>query len=189
MTLYDFIQLSEEQQKELLPALKVLKPLSNYTCKRWFKKRTHGVKDSITELTFGDVNTIKREVMRGTTEGLMNAFELVYKCTKKDMMKMSVVLFYRCMKFITNEVDRVMRLEHHHWKVEPTEYDGRLQDAGVKELEMFGDLPMIDSLAGGNILRYNDIERLNYLEVHYILWYRATQANIQNRFQKLMANK
>ena len=178
MTLYDFIQLSEEQQKELLPALKVLKPLPNYTRRHWFKKHIHGVK-----------NTIKREVMRGTTEGLMNAFELVYKCTKKDMMKLSVVRFYRCMRFIINEVDSVMRLEQHHWKVEPTEYDGRLQEAGVKELEMFGDLPMIDSLAGGDILRYNDIEGLNYLDAHYILWYRATQANIQNRFQKLMANK
>lgn len=189
MTLYDFIQLSEEQQKELLPALKVLKPLSNYTRRHWFKKHIHGVKNSIIELTFGDVNTIKREVMRGTTEGLMNAFELVYKCTKKDMMKMNVVRFYRCMRFIINEVDSVMRLEQHHWKVEPTEYNGRLQEAGVKELEMFGDLPMIDSLAGGDILRYNDIEGLNYLEVHYILWYRAIQTNIQNRFQKLMANK
>jgi hypothetical protein len=189
MTLYDFIQLSEEQQKELLPALKVLKPLSNYTRRHWFKKHIHGVKNSIIELTFGDVNTIKREVMRGTTEGLMNAFELVYKCTKKDMMKMNVVRFYRCMRFITNEVDRVVKLEQHHWKVAPTEYDGRLQEAGVKELEMFGDLPMIDNLAGGDILRYNDIEELNYLEVHYILWYRAKQTNIQNRFQKLMANK
>ncbi|WP_454948113.1 hypothetical protein [Capnocytophaga leadbetteri] len=189
MRVYEFLQLSEEMQRGILPVLKVLKPLPNYICRHWFKKHTHGVKESITELTFGDVNTIKREVMRGTTEGLMNAFELVYKCTKKDMMKMNVVRFYRCMKFITNEVDRVMKLEHHHWKVEPTEYDGRLQDAGVKELEMFGDLPMIDSLAGGDILRYNDIEGLNYLEVHYVLWYRAIQTNIQNRFQKLMANK
>jgi len=70
MTLYDFIQLPEEKQKELLPALKVLKPLSNYTRRHWFKKRTHGVKDSITELTFGEVNSIKRLVMRETTEKL-----------------------------------------------------------------------------------------------------------------------
>ena len=90
MRLYDFLQLSEEQQKELLPALKVLKPLPNYTCRRWFKKRTHGVKDSITELTFGEVNSIKRLVMRETTEDLLKAFEIVYKCKARDIIRMEV---------------------------------------------------------------------------------------------------
>lgn len=189
MRVYEFLQLSEEMQRGILPVLKVLKPLPNYICRRWFKKHIHGVKESITELTFGEVNSIKRLVMRETTEDLLRAFEIMYKCKTRDIMRMEVTQFYRCMIFITNEVDKVMRLEQHHWKVAPTEYDGRLQEAGVKELEMFGDLPMIDSLAGGDILRYNDIEGLNYLDAHYILWYRATQANIQNRFQKLMANK
>jgi len=59
-------------------------------------------------------------------------------------------------------------MEQQHWNTEPTDHDAKLQQAGVKELEQFGDLPMIDSLAGGDILRYNDIEKLNYLEVHYI---------------------
>ena len=189
MTLYDFIQLPEEKQREILPALKVLKPLSNYTRRYWFKKRTHGVKDSITELTFGEVNSIKRLVMRETTEDLLRAFEIVYKCKARDVIRMEVIQFYRCMIFITNEVDKIINMERQHWNTEPTDHDAKLQQAGVKELEQFGDLPMIDSLAGGDILRYNDIEKLNYLEVHYILWYRATQANIQNRFQKLMINK
>lgn len=189
MTLYDFIQLPEEKQKELLPALKVLKPLSNYTRRHRFKKHTHGVKESITELTFGEVNSIKRLVMRETTEDLLRAFEIVYKCKARDIIRMEVTQFYRCMIFITNEVDKVIKMEQQHWNAEPTDHDAKLQQAGVKELEQFGDLPMIDSLAGGDILRYNDIEKLNYLEVHYILWYRAIQTNIQNRFQKLMINK
>lgn len=189
MRLYDFLQLSEEQQKELLPALKVLKPLPNYTRRRWFKKRTHGVKDSITELTFGEVNSIKRLVMRETTEDLLKAFEIVYKCKARDIIRMEVTQFYRCMILITNEVDKIIKMEQQHWNTEPTDYDIKLQQAGVKELEQFGDLPIIDSLADGDILRYNDIEKLNYLEVHYILWYRAIQTNIQNRFHKLIINK
>lgn len=189
MTLYDFIQLPEEKQKELLPALKVLKPLSNYTCKRWFKKRTHGVKESITELTFGEVNSVKRYVIKGTMEDLIEAFKIVYKCKARDIIQMEVTQFYRCMIFITTEVDKVIKMEQQHWNTEPTDHDAKLQQAGGKELEQFGDLPIIDSLAGGDILRYNDIEKLNYLEVHYILWYRAIQTNIQNRFQKLMVNK
>lgn len=189
MTLYDFIQLPEEKQKELLPALKVLKPLSNYTRRHWFKKRTHGVKESITELTFGEVNSIKRLVMRETTEYLLRAFEIVYKCKARDVIRMEVIQFYRCMIFITTEVDKIIKMEQQHWNTEPTDHDAKLQQAGVKDLEQFGDLPMIDSLAGGDILRYNDIEKLNYLEVHYILWYRAVQTNIQNRFQKLTINK
>lgn len=189
MRLYDFLQLPEEKQKELLPALKVLKPLSNYTRRPWFKKRTHGVKDSITELTFGEVNIVKRYVIKGTMEDLIEAFKIVYKCKARDIIRMEVIQFYRCMIFITNEVDKIINMERQHWDTEPTDHDAKLQQAGVKELERFGDLPMIDSLAGGDILRYNDIEKLNYLEVHYILWYRAIQTNIQNRFQKLMINK
>ncbi|WP_454988668.1 hypothetical protein [Capnocytophaga sputigena] len=189
MTLYDFIQLPEEKQKELLPALKVLKPLPNYTRKRWLKKRTYGVKDSITELTFGEVNSVKRYVIKGTMDDLIEAFKIVYKCKARDIIRMDVIQFYRCMIFITTEVDKVIKMEQQHWNTEPTDYDIKLQQAGVKDLEQFGDLPMIDSLAGGDILRYNDIEKLNYLEVHYILWYRAIQTNIQNRFQKLMINK
>lgn len=189
MRVYEFLQLSEEMQRGILPVLKVLKPLPNYISRRWFKKHIHGVKESITELTFGEVNSIKRLMMRETIEDLLRAFEIMYKCKTRDIMRMEVTQFYRCMRFITNEVNRVMRLEQHHWKVATTEYDGRLQEAGVKELEMFGDLPMIDSLAGGDILRYNDIEGVNYLDAHYVLWYRAIQTNIQNRFQKLMVNK
>ena len=189
MRVYEFLQLSEEMQRGILPVLKVLKPLSNYTRRRWFKKRTHGVKESITELTFGEVNSIKRLVMRETTEELLRAFEIVYKCKARDIVRMNVTKFYRCMIFITSEVDKIIKLEQLHWNTEPTDHDIKLQQAGVKDLEQFGDLPMIDSLAGGDILRYNDIEKLNYLEVHYILWYRAIQTNIQNRFQKLMINK
>ena len=186
MTLYEFLQLSEKKQKELLPALKILKPIPNYTRRRWFKKHTHGVKESITELTFSEVNSSKRQAMSLESVDKLDVVRMVYK---EEPLRMNVFRFYGCLRFLTLEAERVMRMEQEHWNTEPTEHDIKLQQAGVKELEQFGDLPMIDSLAGGDILRYNDIEKLNYLEVHYILWYRATQANIQNRFQKLMANK
>lgn len=186
MTLYEFLQLSEEKQKELLPALKILKPIPNYTRRRWFKKRTHGVKESITELTFGEVNSIKRQTMSLDSIDKLDVVRMVYK---EEPLRMNVFRFYGCLRFLTLEAERVMKMEQEHWNTEPTEHDIKLQQAGVKELEQFGDLPMIDSLAGGDILRYNDIEKLNYLEVHYILWYRATQANIQNRFQKIIMNK
>nr|WP_314558452.1 hypothetical protein [uncultured Capnocytophaga sp.] len=186
MTLYDFFKLKEEQQKDLLPALKVLKPIPNYTRRHWFKKRTHGVRESITELTFGEVNSIKRQVMSLDAADKVAVVRMVFK---DEPLLMDVFRFYGCLRFLTLEAERVMQMERAHWNTEPTENDAKWDMAGGKELEKFGDLPMIDSLAGGEVLKYNDIEGLNYLEAHYILWYRATQQNIQQRFQKLMTNK
>lgn len=186
MTLYDFFKLKEEQQKELLPTLKILKPIPNYNRKHWFKRRTHGVKESITELTFGEVNDIKRRVASLNGADKLEVVRMVYK---DEPLLMDVFRFYGCLRFLTLEAERVMQMEGAHWNTEPTEQDAKWEQAGIKELEMFGDLPLIDNLAGGDVLKYNDIEGLNYLEVHYILWYRAMQQNIQQRFQKLMTNK
>lgn len=185
MTLRQFANLNEERQAELLPILKVVKPLANYK-RGWIRRRRHGVERSLMELSFARLNRVRKLVESGDIKNVLEAVRLVYNDNPAGM---NVVRFYRCVVFITKELKRIAEMEAAHWAVEPTEYDGTLQAAGVDALQQFGTLPMIDSLAGGDPLKYDAIEALPYQDVHVVLWYRAMQANVQNRFHKLMKNR
>lgn len=181
MTLLDFIRGDVDMQRGYLPLLKALQPLPTYVRWHWNGRRRHGV-DSITKLSFGDVNTIKRCLMSGEVVELIRAVELVYRdCA----LRMPVVRFYRCLRFLTLEVERIIKIENRHYHVEDVGQAHRLRAAGVEGLDVFGDLPVIDALAGGDMLRYASIEDLPYIDVHYVLWYRAMQQNIQNRYYKM----
>lgn len=185
MKLLQFLRLPQEQQLQMLPALKVVKPLANFR-KGFFKKKTFGVQKSLTELTFGQVNVIKNLLQEGTTQSLMKAFQIVFPT---NPLKMDVVRFYRCLQFIKQDTEKILQMEQKHWMPEPSTHDSTLQQAGINELQKFKDLPLIDNLAQGDFFKYEAIENQNYMKMHIIIWYRTTQQNINQRIQNIIYPK
>ena len=102
---------------------------------------------------------------------------------------MNVYRFYACIKHLTNEVQRVLEQEQRALQGEPSPYEAQLQQAGADQLLPFKDLAIIDTLAQGDILRYEQVEALPYEVVFYTLYYRTVRQNIDNRFQQIMTKR
>lgn len=176
--LKDFFKLPENHQRATITLLQVAKGKPNFK----HNNKKHGVTNSITELTFGEVIRLKSLITGGNIENVIEAVRLVYK---SNPLEMPVVRFYQCANFIIKDVKNIIEVEQERYKTLPTPHDDKLQQAGAEELAIFGDLPVIDSLAGGDILKYKQIEKLPYMTVHFTLWHRAVKENINIRFQEL----
>ncbi|MGV4404943.1 hypothetical protein ACQ1PF_07925 [Ornithobacterium rhinotracheale] len=173
-------KLSDEEIKEYSTILSLVKACPNF--KYWFKVR--GVKKSITELTFGQVTELKDCVQNGM-DGIVRAFEIVYGLKPKQVWNLRAIRFYACLNFITKEVEKVIKVENQRYKVEESKDKGMHEQAGIRELEKFSDFAVVDTLANGDILKYDEVEKQPYLVVHFKLWYNATQENIRIRLEEI----
>jgi hypothetical protein len=186
MTLLQYLLMPAERQRETTLLLEVVKPLPFFYRGFWRWKKKHGV-ERLTELKWGEVRAVIDLLGSGELSQVIEAFRLVYKI--KNPARMNVYRFYACIKHLTNEVQRVLEQEQKALQGEPSPYETQLQQAGVEQLQPFKDLAIIDTLAQGDILRYEQVEALPYEVVFYTLYYRTVRQNIDNRFQQIMTKK
>ena len=64
-----------------------------------------------------------------------------------------------------------------------------MSSAGAEQLQPFNDLATIDTMAQGDVLRYEQIEALPYNVVFYSLYYKTIKQNIENRFQQIITKR
>jgi len=64
-----------------------------------------------------------------------------------------------------------------------------LVKAGVSELDQFGELNVIDNLAGGDILKWKKVEKLPYYMVFDKLHKNAVETKIQRNYNKILISK
>ena len=186
MTLLQYLLMPAKRQREATLLLEVVKPLPFFYRGFWRWKKKHGV-ERLTELKWGEVRAVIDLLSSGELTQVVEAFRLVYKI--KHPARMDVYRFYACIKHLTNEVQRVLEQEQKALQGEPSPYETQLQQAGVEQLQPFKDLAIIDTLAQGDILRYEQVEALPYEVVFYTLYYRTVRQNIDNRFQQIMTKK
>lgn len=186
MTLRQYLLMPAERQRETTLLLEVVKPLPFFYRGFWRWKKKHGV-ERLTELKWGEVRVVIDLLSSGELTQVVEAFRLVYKI--KHPARMNVYRFYACIKHLTNEVQRVLEQEQRALQGDPSPYEAQLQQAGVEQLQPFRDLAIIDTLAQGDILRYEQVEALPYEVVFYTLYYRTVRQNIDNRFQQIMTKK
>lgn len=182
-SLKEFLKLPSHKVANYLPLLEVVNPSPNFIKKR----KKYGVEKSLTELTFGEVNSIKSLLSSGDIQDVIEAIKMVYKI--KNVYKLNIFQFYGCFNFLIAEIKKINQVEAERYAIEPTKYDVYLEMAGAKELNKFAELSVLDTLANGNILLFQEIEKQPYTMVHYLLWYRATKENINIRFQELIEKK
>lgn len=186
MTLLQYLLLPMDRQREVSLILEVMKPLPFFYRGLWWWKKRHGV-ERLTELTWGEVRAVIDLLGSGELPQVIEAFRLVYKI--KHPARMNVYHFYACIKHLTNEVQRVLEMEQRALQGEANPYEAQLQQAGADQLLPFKDLAIIDTLAQGDILRYEQVEALPYEVVFYSLYYKTIRQNIDNRFQQIMTKK
>ena len=83
-------------------------------------------------------------------------------------------------------MNRVLAQEREELRGEDFVNQGIMEQAGASSLERFSELGVIDFLAGGDILKYEQIESLPYNTVYYTLLYKTMKKNVEARILKIM---
>lgn len=119
-------------------------------------------------LAKGDINgTVKR------------AFEEIrIKYSRKSAPISKTLPFVLWLK---DELERVYELEKEYLTTPP---DPKLLNAGIKDLDELGELNVIDSLAGGDVLKWDEIMKLPYHKVFDKQRKSVIESNINKRLAK-----
>lgn len=97
--------------------------------------------------------------------------------------------FNKCLSFVFWIIDDLkywQEMEQAHLSGEP---DIDMMLAGINELNIFGDLNTIDMMAGGDVLKWNEIKKLPYQTVFDKQLKSIKEAKFQKEYQKRMADK
>lgn len=104
---------------------------------------------------------------------------------QRSLLNSSYVGFVYFIKFIEEEIEKISMLEANLNKTDDAEEQMKLEAAGIEELKKFGSINIVDSLAGGDILKWGSIEQMPYKMVYTKLLKNKTDATIQKRYAEL----
>lgn len=88
--------------------------------------------------------------------------------------------------WVIRELKQLGELEENELSLPP---DADLVNAGVNELNKLGVFNIIDSLAGGDILKHDEVRALPYYKVFDKLLKGAIESKIQKNYAKIQQNK
>lgn len=120
--------------------------------------------------------------------------ELIYSCFidrniyifKNDVEACPVNELMSFLLWLVDERESISKMEQEHLKSEP---DTDLQAAGINEMEKFGDTNTVDSLADGDITKYDAIKAQPYHVIFDKLLMQLTQRKIEKKLIKLKQPK
>jgi hypothetical protein len=103
------------------------------------------------------------------------------RVVKLELPEVLPFLFY-----VLDELNTLALLEQEYLASPP---DNDLLNAGVKDLDELGVLNVVDALAGGDILKWDDIKALPYFQVFDKLRKNNLDAKIQKRYAAIQREK
>lgn len=114
---------------------------------------------------------------------LLHLFVEHLKIKPKEIDYKEIISF---VLWIKDEVEKIYKLEEAYLS-SPTDND--MLAAGVKELDELGELNVIDSLAQGNILKWEKIKQLPYEMVFEKLRKSTLESKINKAYHKVISQK
>lgn len=178
-TLQEFLKKDEETISSYSLILKCLKPKNSFTAPQYsfngYKKKIYKV-TSVWDLSFSTVEKTKSHLNKNE---LVDAVCVAYGIDKWQVMYMKIVDFFSVVNFIKDEVLNILKTESARFSLKP---DPKMILAGVDELNVFGALNVVDSLANDKIINWKDVEKLPYREVHTKIWKNTVSSRINKAY-------
>ncbi len=142
-----------------------------------------------TSLKFGEVLELKGFARNGLNDDLVSKVLEIANSekgkAKRKFDKWKLKKFFAVVNFIENQFKYLGELEQ---KLD-TETENDLIVAGIDDLNKFGDLNTIDALAGGNILKWQQVLELPYEDVYNKLLKTKTEEDIKKRLETIYKSK
>lgn len=119
---------------------------------------------------------------------IQDSIELVLKCQfdNVDLSEVPANDFLRFILWIHEQQEFIYTIEKNNLSSEP---EAELVAAGINRLDEFGSYTTIDSLASGDVLKHEEIERLPYYVVYQKLKLDKIQREIEKKYAEIIKNK
>ena len=164
----------------------IIRSNENYTYLKKFAKRNSslcGIK--LNDLTHLRYKTLKRVVPElFNTEKYNQALYEILKDTQKNVTFGKVKRAdnfkkYAFLLWVQDQYESIKNMEQTYLSSPP---DAKLLNAGIRDLDILGDIASIDNLAGGDVLKWNQIIELPYS----MIFDKQLKNTIENRISKKM---
>ncbi|GLB53039.1 hypothetical protein NBRC110019_20790 [Neptunitalea chrysea] len=117
---------------------------------------------------------------------LEEVFQLVYGISEKEFLKLELFNAFACYQWITDQLVEMATIEQNCLGGEPTLDE---KNAGVEELGQFGYANNLDTLAGGDILKYDAILLKPYAIVFRKLYMEKVKQDIHKKYLDYVSRK
>ena len=159
---------------------------SNYTfLKKFAKRNTTLCGITLTDLTHLRYKTLKRVVPELFNEEKYDqALYEILKDTQKNVTFTKVKRTdnfkkYAFLLWVQDQYEAIKNMELNYLSTPP---DVKLLNAGIRDLDILGDIASIDNLAGGDILKWDEIVELPYS----MIFNKQLKNTIEHRISKKM---
>lgn len=159
--------------------LRQLKPINNLSGKQSV---------SLIEQPFKNIISIENlfKSVSNTPKHMIDIVAIVFNVDTDDINNVGVIEFYHAFNYVFNAYTELIERENKVLHYEP---DNEEIEAGLSNLNKFGRLSSIDALAGGDILKHNQIIELPYSRVFTKLFLEHEKAKYQRTLIKIKNRK
>ena len=166
--LKDFLQQDPGLIEDYVVVLKNLKPVPT--------------KNKIQDLSFGEVETIKQSI--NDPSSMPEIFGYLQGMDEKEFQDIRITEFYGLLNDIIKQIENLTAMEEQELISEHSDYKWEAVN-GSKRLSVMGILPTVDRLAGGDILKYEQVLELPYLTVFNKLRMDRIKSDIEHDMNKI----
>ena len=166
---------------------------NNYNfIKKFAKPRNKICGVTIDDLTFLPYKILKKEVPQLFEEQKFDeAIHLILKHYKKNVTFIQIKLLKNNIKLLfilwVHKQYKLINETESKYLFNPP--DAKLLQAGIKELDILGDINTIDSLADGDVLKWERIDNLKYETVFNKLLKNTIEARINKKLVEINKQK
>ncbi len=137
-------------------------------------------------MSFGDVVDIKKMLSQMTLEDQIKSVSRVYGIEEEVLINMKVTTFFSLFNYVVKELTAIIETEQ---KTLTGSHKSEMIQAGVEKLKQFGVLTTIDSLAGGNVLKWQSILEERYSTVYTKMYMNKVRSEVEERYSEIMERK
>lgn len=135
------------------------------------------------KLPFGFIKDQQYELSKGMPwEKLIEAFEILTKKTIKELVAMPLEEIIQSRNYFINEMNKINLLESETLCHEPDEKELK---AGIDRFNVLGVYLQIESLAGNDVLKIEEVKKLPYETCYLWLYSQSLKAEYQKDYIRL----
>ena len=141
-------------------------------------------KQEIHFMSLRNVELIKTTIDSGNDLDLIEIISKVQNCTKEEVLDIPIIEFFGLLNSVRQQLEKIIAAEEN--ALTPSEVNVKFEIVdGMKRMSKFGIYNTLESLSGGDALKYEAYMNMTYSEIFTILLMRKTASDIQNEMNKL----
>ncbi len=158
-------------------------PVIRLKARRLSTKEVHPKQMNFWDLSWSDIILIRDAIEK---KEIFEIFKIVYNLTEIEFVRMDLFNAFASYKWITNQLREISEVEAERLA---SEYDEEEKAAGAEEMQEFGYSVILDSLAGGDLLKYSKYLKINYTKIFRKMLMEKTRYEINKQMRQNASRK